>query len=276
MHGFFCTEICLFEKLFLYLHKILNNLNNLKNKLRMKHTEIPQNFDWRSLEWCDQLVFAQIKRFMNKDSRTCYPAMSTLKELTQLSQRFILDSIHRLESVGLIKVTFRKGTSNLYYFPPETDQFEMFSDEFLDMRLPPKVKEYYMKLQPLLFDKDQETAITHYSDVEIAKLTKLSLPTVKKYNKILQDSGYMNSKLTEFKDSAGLVIREMSFDMQKLGQFGLWVKAVSEQVTKNTDDIEDLKDTVKQQQYEIAELKRRLGIQENKNINLSSDSYEFK
>ena len=82
----------------------------------MKHTEIPQNFDWRSLEWCDQLVFAQIKRFMNKDSRTCYPAMSTLKELTQLSQRFILDSIHRLESVGLIKVTFRKGTSNLYYF----------------------------------------------------------------------------------------------------------------------------------------------------------------
>lgn len=242
----------------------------------MKHTEIPQDFDWTSLDWCDQLVFAQIKRFMNKDSRTCYPSIPTLKDLTQLSQRFLTESIHRLIDAGLMKVTFRKGTSNLYYFPPETDQFEMFSDEFLDMKLPPKVKEYYMKLQPLLFDKDQETAITHYSDVEIAKLTKLSLPTVKKYNKILQDSGYMNSKLTEFKDSAGLVIREMSFDMQKLGQFGLWVKAVSEQVTKNTDDIEDLKDTVKQQQYEIAELKRRLGIQENKNINLSPESYEFK
>jgi hypothetical protein len=33
----------------------------------------------------------------------------------------------------------------------------------------------------------------------------------------------------------------MSFDMQKLGQFGLWVKAVTEQVSKNTDDIENIK-----------------------------------
>ena len=120
-----------------------------------------------------------------------------------------------------MKVTFRKGTSNLYYFPPETDQFEMFSDEFLDMKLPPKVKEYYMKIQPYLFDKDQDTAITHLSDQKIKEITKLSLPTIKKYNKILQDGGYMNSKLTSYKDEAGLIIREMSFDMQKLGQFGL-------------------------------------------------------
>lgn len=230
----------------------------------MKHTEIPQNFDWTSLEWCDQLVFAQIKRFMNKETRTCYPSMSTLKDLCKLSQRFICDSIHRLADNGLMQVTFRKGTSNLYYFPPETDQFEMFSDEFLDMPLPPKVKEYYMKLQSFLYDKDQEVATTHYNDQELAEKTGLSLPTIKKYNKILQDGGYMNSKLTSYKDEAGLIIREMSFDMQKLGQFGLWVKAVSEQVTKNTDDIENLKDTVKQQQYEIAELKRQLGIKNKK------------
>lgn len=228
----------------------------------MKHTEIPQNFNWRSLEWCDQLVFAQIKRFMNKDSRTCYPSVDKIKELTQLSGKFIYDSIHRLSDAGLMQVTYRHGTSNLYYFPPETDQFEMFSDEFLDMPLPPKVKEYYMKIQPYLFDKDQDTAITHLSDHKIKEITKLSLPTIKKYNKILQDGGYMNSKLTSYKDEAGLIIREMSFDMQKLGQFGLWVKAVSEQVSKNTDDIEDLKDTVKQQSLEIAELKRRLGIKQ--------------
>ena len=206
-----------------------------------QHTQIPQNFDWKQLEWCDQLVFAQIKRFMNKDTRNCYPSMTKIKDLTQLSERFINDSVKRLESAGLVKITKRKGTSNLYYFPPETDNFEMFTNDFLDMKLPPKVKEYYMKIQNSLYDKDQEIAVTHYSDVELAQLTVLSIPTVKKYNKILQDGGYMTSAITNYKDEAGLAIREMSFDMQKLGQFGLWVKAVTEQVSKNTDDIESIK-----------------------------------
>lgn len=206
-----------------------------------QHTQIPQNFDWKQLEWCDQLVFAQIKRFMNKDTRNCYPSMTKIKDLTQLSERFINDSVKRLESAGLVKITKRKGTSNLYYFPPETDNFEMFTNDFLDMKLPPKVKEYYMKIQNSLYDKDQEIAVTHYSDVELAQLTGLSIPTVKKYNKILQDGGYMTSAITNYKDEAGLAIRQMAFDMQKLGQFGLWVKAVTEQVSKNTDDIENIK-----------------------------------
>ena len=158
---------------------------------------------------------------MNKDTRNCYPSMTKIKELTQLSERFINDSIKRLEAAGLVKITRRTGTSNLYYFPPETDNFEMFTNDFLDMKLPPKVKEYYMKIQNSLYDKDQEIAVTHYSDVELAQLTGLSIPTVRKYNKILQDGGYMNSKITNYKDEAGLAIREMSFDMQKLGQFGL-------------------------------------------------------
>lgn len=187
----------------------------------MKHTEIPQNFDWTQLEWCDQLVFAQIKRFMNKETRTCYPSVGTLKKMTDLSPRFINDSIHRLEQYGLLQITRRQGTSNLYYFPPETDQFEMFSDEFLDMKLPPKVKEYYMKLQKILYDKDQEVATTHYNDSELAAITGLSKPTVKKYNRILEESGYMQTSVTHYKDEGGLPLREMSFDMQKLGQFGL-------------------------------------------------------
>lgn len=232
----------------------------------MKHTEIPQNFDWTQLEWCDQLVFAHIKRYMNKDTRTCYPSMETLKQKTNLSIRFINDSIHRLEQFGLIQVTRRKGTSNLYYFPPETDQFEMFSEEFLDMDLPPKVKEYYMKLQKTLYDKDQEIATTHYNDTELAQITGLSKPTVKKYNLILENSGYMTTKITSYKDEAGLSIREMSFDMQKLGQFGLWVKAITQQVVTNTDDIEELKSTVKQQQREINELKKQMALKDIKEV----------
>lgn len=230
----------------------------------MKHTEIPQNFDWTQLEWCDQLVFAQIKRFMNKDTRTCYPSMEMIKAKTGLSIRFINDSIHRLEQFGLIQVTRRKGTSNLYYFPPETDQFEMFSESFLDMELPPKVKEYYMKLQKTLYDKDQKIATTHYNDSELAVITGLSKPTVKKYNLILEESGYMKTAITPYKDEAGLAIREMSFDMQKLGQFGLWVKAITQQVVINTDDIEELKTAYKQQQREIAELKRKISLSETK------------
>ena len=239
----------------------------------MKHTEIPQNFDWTQLEWCDQLVFAQIKRFMNKDTRTCYPSMSKLKDITDLSTRFINDSIHRLSEFGLIDIRRRQGTSNLYYFPPETDQFEMFTDEFLDMKLPPKVKEYYMKIQKALFDKEENFAVTHYTDSELAKLTGLSIPTVKKYNRILQESGYVKSEITTYKDEAGFAIREMSFDMQKLGQFGLWVKAVTEQVSKNTDDIDDLKNKIDLQERRIKELERLVELSQVKET--IPEKYEF-
>lgn len=209
---------------------------------------------------------------MNKDTRTCYPSMDKIKEKTNLSVRFINDSIHRLENFGLIQVTRRKGTSNLYYFPPETDQFEMFSEEFLDMELPARVKEYYMKIQKTLYDKDQQIATTHYNDSELARITGVSKPTVRKYNLILEQSGYMTSKLTNYKDESGFTIRELSFDMQKLGQFGLWVKAITEQVVSNTDDIQELRTNYNELQKEVKELRRRLDIKEGKTDNVS---FEF-
>jgi len=222
----------------------------------MKHAEIPQNFDWTQLQWCDQLVFAQIKRFMNAESRECYPTVDTIHDLTGLSDKFIKDSIGRLSSYGLIIVRRRRGTSNLYYFPPETDQFEMFSEDFLDMKLPPKVKEYYMKLQKHLFNKGEKVSYTQYSDTEISKLVGLSLPTVKKYNIILQESGYLNTEITTYKDEAGFNIRQMNFDMEKLGQFGLWVKAVTEQVSENTEDINTLKQKNEELEKRIKSLER--------------------
>lgn len=241
----------------------------------MKHTEIPQNFDWNQLEWCDQLVFAQIKRFMNSDTRTCYPKLETIHDLTGLSQQFLKDAIKRLSSFGLIQITRRKGTSNLYYFPPETDQFEMFSEDFLDLKLPIRVKEYYMKLQQHLFNKEEKISYTQYSDNEIAKLVGLSLPTVKKYNLILQESGYLNTEITTYKDEAGFNIRQLNFDMEKLGQFGLWVKAVTQQVSENTEDIATLKSKIDEYEKRIKSLERLYHISDVKEVDFYPESYNM-
>ena len=245
----------------------------------MKHTQIPQEFDWTKLEWCDQLVFAQIKRFMNKQTRRCYPSMSTLSDLTKLSVRFLNDSIDRLESFNLIDVTRRLGASNIYYFPPETDQFEMFSEDFLDLDLPPKVKEYYMKIQKCLLNKEDSKSFTHYSDRELAKITGLSSPTVKKYNEILEQKGVVTTSLTPYKDDAGFALREMTFDMQKLGQFGLWAKAVTKQLQTNTEaisnvqlDVEMLKAELKRATEQLSELKRQNALKNNEE---STTSYKF-
>lgn len=243
--------------------------------MTMKHTEIPQNFDWSQLEWCDQLIFAQIKRFMNKDTRTCYPSVDKLKKLTQLSSTFIKDSIHRLEEFGLLKVTKRKGTSNIYYFPPETDQFEMFTEDFLDMDLPPKVKEYYMKVQKCLFNKDQEVSYTQYTDKELSEITNLSLPTVRKYNGILQEQGYMSTDITTYKDEAGFNIRQLNFDMQKLGQFGLWVKNITNQVTENTEDITSMKKKIEEYEKRIKSLEHYYHVDTNAKEVEFTKEYEF-
>ena len=78
-------------------------------------------------------------------------------------------------------------------------------------------------------------------------------------------------QVVRYKDEAGLTIRELSFDMQKLGQFWLWVKAITEQVVSNTDDIQELRTNYDELQREVKELRRRLDIKEGKENNVSFD-----
>lgn len=228
----------------------------------MKHTEVTTDFDWNSLTKGDKLVFASIKRYMNKDTRSCFPAIRTVSKKLKCSDTKVQNAIYRLEEAGLIKIKREEGKSNSYWFPPETDKFEMFTDEFLDMDLNIKVKEYYMDIQPYLYGKETGIGKTTYSNTKLSELTGLSIPTIRKYNSILIEKNLLSEEVTEKKDSTGLPIVQKSFDLNGLNQAALWVKAVTEQITTNTADIEDLKTSNKKMRSEIEQLTKKIAALE--------------
>lgn len=142
----------------------------------MKHTEVPNEItnlrNQSKLEHGDKIIYATIRRHMNKDTRDCFPSINTVCLKLKCSKTKIISAIKRLIETGLLQKHI-DGRKNHYYFP-ETEfdkHFEMFTDEFLDLDLPLNVKEYYMDLQPFLYGKETGIGKCSFSNAELARRT---------------------------------------------------------------------------------------------------------
>lgn len=80
----------------------------------MQHTEIPNELSnrkmsifsddsQRTLKTGDKVIYASIRRFMNSETRECFPSIRKLKEKTGCSQNKIYDAIDRLIKAGFIE-----------------------------------------------------------------------------------------------------------------------------------------------------------------------------
>lgn len=142
----------------------------------MKHTEVPNEIsnlrDRNQLEHGDKIIYATIRRYMNKETRDCFPAISTIAIKLNCSKTKVLSAIKRLLDTKLLEKHI-DGRKNHYYFPlTEFDKhFEMFTDEFLDLDLPLNVKEYYMDIQPFLYGKETGIGKCSFSNAELARRT---------------------------------------------------------------------------------------------------------
>ena len=205
----------------------------------MKHTEIPHELDNRKislvdneneqriLEPGDKVIYAAIRRYMNEDSRECYPSIQKIKEKTHCGQSKVTGAIERLINAGFIKKTQKKAPNgkytNYYYFPKtEFDKhFEMFTDEFLDLDMPTNIKEYYMDIQQYLYDKDSGVGKCSFNNTSLAAKLGISVPSVKKYNAYLIEHGYLDEESTDKTDEAGLVVVQKNFNLSNLNQAAL-------------------------------------------------------
>lgn len=227
----------------------------------MKHTEVPNEIsnlrDRNQLEHGDKIIYATIRRYMNKETRDCFPAISTIAIKLNCSKTKVLSAIKRLLDTKLLEKHI-DGRKNHYYFPlTEFDKhFEMFTDEFLDLDLPLNVKEYYMDIQPFLYGKETGIGKCSFSNAELARRTGWTNISIKKYNSILIEKGLLSEEVSDQTDEAGLPIIQKNFNLTGLNQAVLWVRAVTEQIVTNTEDIEELK-------KEVAALKKELSIRRN-------------
>jgi len=142
----------------------------------MRHTEVPNEIsnlrDREQLAHGDKIIYATIRRYMNKETRDCFPAITTIANKLNCSKTKVISAIKRLIETGLLK-KHSDGRKNHYYFPEsEFDKhFEMFTDEFLDLDLPLNVKEYYMDVQPFLYGKETGIGKCSFSNAEISRRT---------------------------------------------------------------------------------------------------------
>ena len=225
----------------------------------MKHTEIPYNLDdkrfspmdaenkERILQHGDKIVYASIRRFMNEDTKTCYPSISKIKEKAGCGQAKVESAIERLIKAGFLKVTKKRVMSGKWsHFYEFTDEnfdknFEMFTDDFLDMDLPINAKEYYMDIQRYMYDKESGVGKIGYTNAKLAELTGWTVQSIKKFNTLLIERGLLTEETTSKTNEAGLPIVQKNFNLSGFKQAELWARAVTQQVVQNTADIEDMK-----------------------------------
>lgn len=240
----------------------------MKNQNIPKHVQVPnsQDLEYKTLKVGDRLVYSAIKKYMNKDTLTCYPRLETIADDCQCSQNLVKSALKRLEEIGWIKVTRRPGTSSIYTFL-KPDKFEMFSDEFFKLDLDYKLKDYYIQLQQyLLKDCINERAYLRYSNNEIAEKLHMSLRTVQRYNLQLKNKGIVEETITSLiNPKTGCEIIEKTFNLSKLEQAFLYKLAEHDEAIKeNKEDIKSLKAEVAELRKQIKQLQKSQNIQDIK------------
>ena len=217
-----------------------------------QHVQVPDPvIEHKDLKPIDYLVYANIRRYMNKDTKTCWPSLATIAKDCQCSIPTVRTSIKRLHKEGLVDIIKRTGQSDMYRFKDLLKNFERFTPEFLDNKdITPEEKAYLIGLHSQSY-KNEDYAVTTYSNQKLADNLNISLRNIQRYNKSLQEKEIMTEIETTVKDSAGFKVAAKAVDMHKIGQAILYIN-------KRVDDHED----------RITNLEKmlELALKENKNL----------
>lgn len=264
--------------------EVPHRLDELQERLSKKEEDIKEHPE-RILQPGDKVIYACIRIHMDED-RTCFPSIQKIKELSHCGQSKVTGAIKRLIEAGLIKLEKKLLSngkySNFYIFPKtEFDKnFEMYTREFLASDLPINIKEYYMDIQKYMYGKDTGVGKIGYTNAKLSELTGISQVSIKKYNDYLIAHNYLEEELTGNYDQAGFPIAKKNFKLEQFNQAALWVRAVTEQIQTNTEDISGLKDNVAELQNElklareeIKELKRNQALSHAKEVIYYPENY---
>jgi DNA-binding transcriptional regulator YhcF (GntR family) len=167
------------------------------------------------------LVYANLRRFMNGQTKKAYPSLQTLTKLCDCSINTLQKHIRILVDNDYVRIE-KQGQHNVYVFP-HTDSFEPFSEDFLDNPdLTAKEKAYIIASQRYMFkNKENETGKISYSDRELAKKINMSRNVINQCNESLVNKNYLivqQSKERDLLNLGGCVKQDKIFLLSPLGQ----------------------------------------------------------
>ena len=238
----------------------------MEKEINKQHVQVPNDMTEQnnSLKPGDLLIYATIKRHMDKDTKTCYPSLNVIAAESGASINTVRTSIQNLINTKYIEVT-PKGRGKLYRFL-KWDTFEPFSYNFLDnKKLSFKEKAYILATQQYMFkNKDTQNGIVTYNNIELSKRINTSPSTISRLDSSLKEKEFLDINILTQKDQeTGLPIREKIFHLSKIEQAIVFILGNHEERIQNTEiKIENNSQEIELLKEEIAELKKRL---ENKN-----------
>jgi Mn-dependent DtxR family transcriptional regulator len=218
-----------------------------------RHVQLPNNMTVSgNLSPKDLLVYVTIKSFMNKDTQECFPSLDTIVKKCGVSKPTVRKSILLLKQEGYLKVRV-DGKRHIYSFN-SYKTFEPFSYEFLDNPdLDANTKAYIIVTQQLMFKDIKGFGKLTYTDSELSELINLDKRTIAKYDKTLQEKGYLSVvKTSAINTNTGSQINEKIFHLDELGQAIIWT------LQKHENDINELKEQTSSTSRDVAILLKEI------------------
>jgi biotin operon repressor len=209
---------------------------------KVQHVQIPHPIAKSKVKIKDWLVYANIKRYMNKDTRTAFPSIATISEHCQCSENLVRQAIERLSECGYLQVTARKNQTNLYTFPELLEKFEMFTPEFLDdPNVDTNLKAYIIGLQALSFinSENKTQSVCGYSNYEIADKLNISERKVKTYNAELKGKEILTEVSSTAIDEAGFNKSLKIIDLDKVHLAVLYVAGKVVEIEERQDEFDE-------------------------------------
>lgn len=236
----------------------------MENELTKRHVQVPNDMTEQNnyLKPADILIYATIKRHMDKETKTCYPSLDTISKESGASINTVKNSIQNLINSEYITVS-KRGRGKLYTFL-KWDKFEPFSYNFLDNKnLTFKEKAYILSAQQYMFKKDDtQDGIITYDNIELSKRLNISPTTISRLNDSLIMKNFLKiNTLSQRNPETGLPIKEKIFHLSKIEQAIVFIlknheerlRQTENQVESNTNEIDLLKKKVAELEKKLAE-----------------------
>lgn len=187
-------------------------------------------------------VYLAIGKYMNKTTKEAFPSQSTLMSDTGLALQTVRNCIKKLKDCKAFEIK-KEGRKNIYIFSKD-ENFEMFDYEFLNKKdLSLSEKGFIAKIQPHMF-KDGQDGIIKYTYSELQDKTGLSISTILRNNKSLEQKDYVTIELDK-----------KTYHLDKLGQFVLVVLQNHEdRLREAEEEIKILKEQISQLQNNKQEI----------------------
>ena len=224
-----------------------------KQHVQITH-DINKGVKSNTLEYTDVLVYACMKKYMNKDTLKTFVSISTIVKETKLSRDSVMRAINSLILSGDLTLVEKLPNKKVYQFNKTSDKFEKYTYDFLEHEdLDAKQKAYLILVQPLLFKQGLEGR-TQYTDSQMSELTGMSRVTISRRKKELLSKGYITNQLVTDKNGNSSNVSIYALDKM--------LQAIAIDTKRNTEDIIHLqkenrnKDKLIEQLFnEISELK---------------------